>query len=592
MYVSPPTPHSHISLTPNIQHPTLHPHKSLTPNIHHPTPTMYSNKENVNILTALLVKKKITKAVVCPGSRNSPIVHNLCACPEIECYPVTDERSAGFVALGMTLADNEPVAVCVTSGSALLNLAPAVAEAFYQKRPLIIISADRPAQWIDQQDGQTLQQHRALEPNVRKSVTLPEPHNEEERWYCNRLVNEALNAVRMNDGSPVHINVPISEPLFEYDVPKLPDERNIFLMYAATNEVCVYEMAADFFRGKKLMVVLGQLTPEVVGNSLEAIEALKKVAVVLQEKLADDDISPAQPIDEVLKMIGEGETYRPDHLIYIGGTIVSKRLRQFLRKCECKMSIVVNGIDEFCDTFMHTTDMIQGLPEDVIGIFANETEGVKKRDFVTLWDKAFDKALAIRKTFKPRFSQMLAVKAFHEKMREEAVDGELFYGNSSAVRLGNIFSDQYIYVNRGVNGIEGSLSTAVGYAIAHQEEEDVYCVIGDLSFFYDQNALWNESLPPNLSILLLNNGGGGIFHQLPGLERSPYRDSAIAAQHTTSAEGICQTHDIVYLSARNEEELDKSLDKLFNSEEGPVLLEVFTNAEEDAQALKDYYQAF
>ena len=219
-------------------------------------------------------------------------------------------------------------------------------------------------------------------------------------------------------------------------------------------------------------------------------------------------------------------------------------------------------------------------------------KALKKRDFVTLWDKAFDKALAIRKTFKPCFSQMLAVKAFHEKMREEAVDGELFYGNSSAVRLGNIFSDQYIYVNRGVNGIEGSLSTAVGYAIAHQEEEDVYCVIGDLSFFYDQNALWNKSLPPNLSILLLNNGGGGIFHQLPGLERSPYRDSAIAAQHTTSAEGICQTHDIVYLSARNEEELYKSLDKLFNSEEGPVLLEVFTNAEEDAQALKDYYQAF
>ena len=198
----------------------------------------------------------------------------------------------------------------------------------------------------------------------------------------------------MNDGSPVHINVPISEPLFEYDVPKLPDERNIFMLHATTDSTCVYEMAADFFRGKKLMFVLGQLTPEVVGNSLEAIEALKRVAVVLQEKLADDDIGPAQPIDEVLKMIGEDEAYRPDHLIYIGGTIVSKRLRQFLRKCECKMSIVVNGIDEFCDTFMHTTDMIQGLPEDVIGIFANETEGVKKRDFVTLWDKAFRQSLS------------------------------------------------------------------------------------------------------------------------------------------------------------------------------------------------------
>ena len=431
-----------------------------------------------------------------------------------------------------------------------------------------------------------------MEPNVRKSVTLPEPHNEEERWYCNRLVNEALNAVRLNDGSPVHINVPISEPLFEYNVPKLPDERNIFMLHATTDYFSVHEMAVDFFRGKKLMIVLGQLIPEFMGNSHEAIKTLKKVTVVLQEKLADDSICPAQPIDEVLKMIGDDEAYRPDHLIYIGGTIVSKQLRQFLRKCECKMSIIANESGEFCDTFMHTTEIIQGSAEDVIGIFANESEDVKKKDFVNLWNKAFDKALAIRKTIKPRFSQMLAVKAFHEKMREEAIDGEMFYGNSTAVRLGNIFSDQYIYVNRGVNGIEGSLSTAVGYAIAHQEEEDVYCVIGDLSFFYDQNALWNESLPPNLSILLLNNGGGGIFHQLSGLERSPYRDSAIAAQHTTTAEGICQTHDIVYLSARNEEELYTNLDKLFNSEEGPVLLEMFTNAEEDAQALKDYYQAF
>nr|WP_314697241.1 2-succinyl-5-enolpyruvyl-6-hydroxy-3-cyclohexene-1-carboxylic-acid synthase [uncultured Prevotella sp.] len=553
---------------------------------------MYSNKENVNILTALLVKGQIKKAVVCPGSRNSPIVHNLCTCPDIECYPVTDERSAGFVALGMTLADNEAVIVCVTSGSALLNLAPAVAEAYYQNRPLIIISADRPAQWIDQKDGQTIQQHRALEPNVRKSVTLPEPHNDEERWYCNRLVNEALNAVHINDGSPVHINIPISEPLFEYNVPQLPDERNISLLPATTNDICVYEIAAKFFRGKKPMVVLGQMIPEVVGNSLEAIDALKRVAVVIQEKLSDDDIKPAQPIDEVLKMIGENEAYRPDNIIYIGGTIVSKQLRQFLRKCKCDMSIVVSESGEFCDTFMHVTNIIQGTPEDVIGVFANESEDVKKKDFVTLWNKAFDKALAIRKTIKPRFSQMLAVKAFHEKMREEALDGEFFYANSSAVRLGNIFSDQYIYVNRGVNGIEGSLSTAVGYAIAQQEEEDVYCVIGDLSFFYDQNALWNESLSPNLSILLLNNGGGGIFHQLPGLERSPYRNNAIAAQHTSSAEGICQTHDIVYLSARNEKELYENLNKFFNSEEGPVLMEVFTNAEDDAQAVKDYYKAF
>ena len=153
---------------------------------------MYSNKENVNILTSLLVAHGVRHAVVCPGSRNSPIVHNLTECPDIQCHSVTDERSAGFYALGMSLCLCEPVVVCVTSGTALLNLAPAVAEAFYQRASLIVISADRPPQWIEQLDGQTLPQPGVFGSFVRKSVSLPEPHDDETRWYCNRLVNEAL----------------------------------------------------------------------------------------------------------------------------------------------------------------------------------------------------------------------------------------------------------------------------------------------------------------------------------------------------------------------------------------------------------------
>ena len=191
---------------------------------------MYSDKENVNILTALLVAHGVRHAVVCPGSRNAPIVHNLNECPDIRCYPVTDERSAGFYALGMTQALNQPVVVCVTSGTALLNLAPAVAEAYYQHQPLIVISADRPQPWIDQLDGQTLPQPDALGRFVRKAVSLPEPHDNEERWYCNRLVNEAL-IVRH---APVHINVPITEPLFDFKVAALPEERKIELMPADT----------------------------------------------------------------------------------------------------------------------------------------------------------------------------------------------------------------------------------------------------------------------------------------------------------------------------------------------------------------------
>ena len=187
---------------------------------------MFSNKNNVNILTALLVQHGVRHAVVCPGSRNSPLAHNLNECPDITCYPVTDERSAGFYALGMSQALGKPVAVCVTSGTALLNLAPAVAEAYYQHVPLVVISADRPPQWIDQLDGQTLPQPDALGRFVAKAVSLPEPRDEEEHWYCNRLVNEAL-IVRH---APVHINVPITEPFFDFTTASLPLERRIELL--------------------------------------------------------------------------------------------------------------------------------------------------------------------------------------------------------------------------------------------------------------------------------------------------------------------------------------------------------------------------
>ena len=218
---------------------------------------MYSNKENINLLTSLLVAKGITDAVVCPGSRNAPIVHNLNEAEQITCHPVTDERSAGFYAVGLAQATWRPVVVCVTSGSALLNVAPAVAEAFYQHVPLIVVSADRPQQWIGQLDGQTLPQQGAFGPMVRRSVQLPEPHDEEERWLCGRLINEALHLATCKGCAPVHINVPVTEPLFQFDVEKLP-ETTPFKAHTLPTTFNVDTFKA-FAQAKRPMVVLGQL---------------------------------------------------------------------------------------------------------------------------------------------------------------------------------------------------------------------------------------------------------------------------------------------------------------------------------------------
>jgi 2-succinyl-5-enolpyruvyl-6-hydroxy-3-cyclohexene-1-carboxylate synthase len=507
---------------------------------------MYSDKESVNILTALLVKHGVTHAVVCPGSRNAPIVHNLNECPDITCYPVTDERSAGFYALGMSQALNKPVVVCVTSGTALLNLAPAVAEAYYQHQPLIVISADRPQQWIDQLDGQTLPQPDALGRFVRKAVSLPEPHDSEERWYCNRLVNEAL-IVRH---APVHINVPITEPLFGFTVAELSEERKIELIPADTPPHVLSHVCRMFMQSKRPMLIAGQ---------------------------------PMNPnLDEAVAIVGDDERYVPDFVLYIGGSIVSKRLKHFLRKA--KETWAVNETGEVNDTFMNLTHVVQGdgaVVADQIRFLLEQ----QPHPFVQMWEALLAKVRAHAENYQPAYSEMAAVKYFEEKLSNIH---QVHYANSSAIRLANIFARHRVWCNRGVNGIEGSLSTAAGFSVVTAEK--VFCVIGDLSFFYDQNALWNQNLRGNLRILLLNNGKGGIFNMLKGLEQSPARDKFVAAAHHTTAEGICIQNNVTYLKATNMEQMQQGIDTLLIIESHrPILLEVFSDSQTDEQVFREYY---
>ena len=547
---------------------------------------MYSNKENVNILTALLVAHGVRYAVCCPGSRNSPIVHNLHACPDIECYPVTDERSAGFYALGMSQVLKEPVVVCVTSGTALLNLAPAVAEAYYQHIPLVVISADRPQAWIDQLDGQTLPQPDALGRFVKKAVSLPESHDDESRWYCNRLVNEALLETHHHGYGPVHINVPISEPLFDYTVSELPEERSICLLNPRCYKSLLLECVGQLYTSRKPMVIIGQMSTE--GLLPQDLYAISLFAVVLNESLSVG--KGGAHFDEVLYAVGDNPDYQPDFVLYLGDTLVSKRLKQWLRNLKVTHIWAVTEDGSIHDTSMQLYGVIEGHPADVIDDLV-DSAGIKAvqstEEFKTRWDKVLAKVNKRVDNYQPAYSQMAAVKCFEESLGT-AEDEHVHYANSTAIRLANIYARHFVYCNRGVNGIEGSLSTAAGFSVV--TDETVYCVIGDLSFFYDQNALWNQNLCGNLRILLLNNGRGGIFNLLKGLEESPARDQFVAAEHHTSAEGICQQNHITYLKAANMHEMQQGIDTLLYIEsDRPVLLEVFTDSTEDERAFRDYY---
>lgn len=561
---------------------------------------MYSNKENINLLTSLLVAKGITDAVVCPGSRNAPIVHNLNEAEPITCHPVTDERSAGFYAVGLAQATGRPVVVCVTSGSALLNVAPAVAEAFYQHVPLIVVSADRPQQWIGQLDGQTLPQQGAFGPTVRRSVQLPEPHDEEERWLCGRLINEALHLATCKGCAPVHINVPVTEPLFLFDEEKLP-ETTPFKAHTLPTTFNVDTFKA-FAQAKRPMVVLGQLPDGAVAT--DTLRSLSQRCVVLAEPLS----SPSYNIthgDEAVRVLTSADgdkvvapdstdRFAPDAIVYIGGTVVSKAVRRFLRQAKAPTWVVTPNVLEVSDPLMSLTDIVECPMEEtnalLLTLMAATNLSAEHEAFRSRWQRLLDRCGAHAESYEPPFSQMATVRYFESQLEDLYEDLHVHYANSSAVRLANIYAAHRVWCNRGVNGIEGSLSTAAGFSLGTTDK--VVCVIGDLSFFYDQNALWNGRLRGNLRIILLNNHEGGIFSTLPGLDGSPAAHDMVAAAHNTEARGICTQNDIGYLKATNMDEMQVGVVTLLTQQaDRPMVLEVFTDAAEDAKAMREYFES-
>ncbi len=597
---------------------------------------MFSNIENVNILTSVLKSHGVRRVVVCPGSRNAPLVHNFNELEDVTCYPVTDERSAGFFALGLAMGDPSPcpspIAVCVTSGSALLNVFPAVAEAFYQKLPVIVISADRPEAWIEQQDGQTLPQANVFGGMVNKRVNLPVippafMHNDEAKrlhdeqaWYCERMVHEAVLDCAHRRIGPVHINIQIAEPLYQFTTEKLPATR--WLDYVHTNlfgGTFHYGDMLDFLNARKPMIVVGQDYP---ATSLYGIKDISSWAVTLIEPtaLGTNSKEPARrdlsyvespsSFEEVLYKVGEDETYMPDFILYVGGTIVSKRLKQFLRKAAAKEGTKVwraSKDGECIDTFMHLDRIFHADPDLLASAMTDYDQKYKEEvdEYKARWENALMAAKRHAYSYQPEFSSMAVVAHFQKEYLANAMEAtrscRLFYGNSMPIRLAGIYARQYVHCNRGVNGIEGTLSAAAGLSVYMSERHDpdarkqqkVFCVLGDLSFFYDQNALWNQNLNGSLRIILLNNGGGAIFGKFDGLKNSKARERLVMAEHQTSAVAVCQAYDIEYMGVDNMKAVRYGIDQLIHTEsDRPMLLEVFTDIDTDNRVLEEYFKDF
>ena len=552
---------------------------------------MYSDKENINILTSLLVSYGVRHIVVCPGSRNAPLVHNFDVSPDITTHAVTDERSAAFFALGLRLRLRQPVAVCVTSGSALLNTMPGAAEATYQHEGIIIISADRPQAWIGQLDGQTMPQHGALGTFASPSVSLPEPHNDTERWLCRRLICEAMIANTCPPFPSVHINVPVSEPLFGFSTPCLPEIPPVGI--ADLDDQNGRETLRRILKGKRrLMVISGQTYDDTAAGFL-----MDKASgcVFVAEWLSP--YGRVRHIDEILRTTcaEELDNMRPDCIVYIGGHTVSKRLRHYMRSLDSRtMFITVSDDGMLHDVSQHTTLVVKATAGDFMRMICNGAICPDAdMDFVRRWHDMDNMAARRISASCPPYSQMLAIRRL-----EENIDNSkdiVCYANSLSVRAGMMYASAYRYCNRGLNGIEGTLSMAAGMAAGAKEEgmtagnmtaaQNVYCVIGDLSFFYDSNALWIQELAGNMRIMLINNQRGAIFGMLQGLDRSPAHKPLIAAGHNATAEGICSQYGMEYYRATDTLSLEEGIRLLTSGvHDRPVVLEVLTDADTDADA--------
>ena len=525
---------------------------------------MFSVKRNIQQLISLMVQHGIRNVVISPGSRNMPLAQSFANSRDFSCHPVTDERSAGFFAIGLSVSLNEPVAVCVTSGSALLNLTSAVSEAYYQQVPLLILSADRPEMWIGQLDGQTLPQMGVFQNLVKKEVNLPEPTNADEEWHCNRLINEAILALSHHRNAPVHINIPITEPFFDCSATFIPTERCIRRNAPFLNE---------WRESQRSLIIIGQLS--IQQARLISNEVGRLNCPVLCENLSN--IQSDKTIfnfDLILKE--ENDCLNPDLVVYIGGHIISKRVKKWLRKVRPNHCFRISPEGECSDTFQCLSNILEmGASQFLETLPAKEDSS-----FLQKWQEAQSLVNRMLAEKNWAYSSVSVVKTLIEHL---PCNSALALGNSSAVRFAQLFPlppHTHVICNRGVNGIDGSLSSAVGFAIGNPNQLTVL-LIGDLSFFYDMNALCHTHLPHNLRVLLLNNGGGEIFRLLPGLEMNHGTEKFVLAKHQTTAEGWVKSLQAEYLAAHNMEEARNCMGQFFNPNGKFTLCEIFTQQESD-----------
>jgi 2-succinyl-5-enolpyruvyl-6-hydroxy-3-cyclohexene-1-carboxylate synthase len=532
--------------------------------------------------------KGVHDIIISPGSRNAPLTIGFTNNPKFKCYSIADERCAAFFALGIAQQTHKPVAVICTSGSALLNYYPALAEAFYSQIPFIVISADRPADKIDIGDGQTIRQE-----NVFINHSLYNANLTESASVANDVfINEAINVAIARKG-PVHINVPFEEPLYE-TTNKLSVDFNVTglnLVQRLVNVDDIIAYSTLWNHSKKVLVLVGECPPNAIEQRwLDQLALIPSVVVMTETTSNLHHSSFVTNIDTLITPFTQSEFLKlqPRILITFGGMIVSKRVKAFLRKYKPRHHWHIDNWRAY-DTFGILTKHFQVTPNQFFKQFLPFVKNIESDYKIT-----FDKINSRRKIKHNEYLSTVSfsdLKAFEIIVTSLPNEIQLQISNSSAIRYAQLFDIHKsieVFCNRGTSGIDGSTSTAIGAAVGSNKQ--TVLITGDVGFLYDSNALWNNYIPKNFKIIVINNGGGGIFRILPGHQETATFNTYFETSHCLTAEHLAKMYRLGYLTASDTNSLKTALEQLFEDNEQPYILEVFTPTRENDKLLKQYFK--
>ena len=534
----------------------------------------------------IFLAKGITNIIISPGSRNAPLTIGFASNPAFQCYSIADERSAGFFALGIAQQTKQPVALVCTSGSALLNYYPAIAEAFYSQIPLVVLSADRPQSKIDIGDGQTIRQENVFANHSLFNANLQEGASLEN----DQKINEALDRAFAKKG-PVHINAPFEEPLYE-TVSELTVQSYVSPSIENTEIVGdLSSFATIWNQASRKMILVGVNEPNAIDSkTIDFLATDTSVSVWTETTSNLHHSSFITNIDTIITPFttSDFENFQPEILVTFGGMVVSKRIKAFLRKYKPKHHWHIDSLRAY-DTFGALTHHFEMDPQLFFDQFIPLTKAVES-DYS-------QQLIEIKSARKLKHDAYLASVPFSDFTVFEKImpripnHSQLQIGNSSAIRYAQLIpidASIEVYCNRGTSGIDGCTSTAIGAAVANGKPTTF--ITGDIGFLYDTNALWNNYIPKNFKIILINNGGGGIFRILPGHEETPVFNTFFETSHCHTAEHLAKMYGFNYTIASDETTLEQALDVFYSNNDQPQLLEIFTPTRKNDSILLNYFK--